>query len=145
MQPKQMPSLHVHRRRRSLAMTLLILATLLLSAFKTTSAAPNERAISIVNESGRRVEVYWIHPDTGEMVLQSTPDILAGATFALNSYVGHAFEVRELPAKKTAVCGGEGDVCRVDHFTVNENSDQSELYAIAILCERFCLCSVYDL
>eukprot|EP00970_Alexandrium_tamarense_P013538 scaffold3489_cov255-Alexandrium_tamarense.AAC.2 len=58
------------------------------------------------------------------MVLQSTPDILAGATFALNSYVGHAFEVRELPAKKTAVCGGEGDVCRVDHFTVNENSDQ---------------------
>ncbi|KAL9188102.1 hypothetical protein ACHAXT_006480 [Thalassiosira profunda] len=83
-----------------------------------------DRSIQIMNESGRRVDVHWIHPDTGEMVLQSTPDILHGASFALNSYVGHAFQVRELPAKKTGVCGGESEECRVDHFTVNANQDQ---------------------
>jgi hypothetical protein len=77
-----------------------------------------------MNESGRRVEVHWIHPETGEMVLQSTPDILHGASFALNSFAGHSFEVRELPAKASGVCGGEDMQCRVDHFTVNRNQDQ---------------------
>ena len=79
-----------------------------------------------MNECSRRVEVHWVHPDTGEMVLQSTPDILHGASFALNSYVGHTFEVRELAAKKTGVCAGEDQTCRVDHFTVNANQDQGE-------------------
>ena len=58
------------------------------------------------------------------MVLQSTPDILAGATFALNSYVGHSFQIRELPGKHTGVCQGEDKVCRIASFTVNKNSDQ---------------------
>lgn len=58
------------------------------------------------------------------MVLQSTPDILAGASFALNSFVGHSFQIRELPGKKTGVCEGEGQVCRIGTFTVNENRDQ---------------------
>ena len=67
------------------------------------------------------------------MVLQSTPDILHGASFALNSYVSHTFQVRELPAKKTGVCSGEGKVCRIDHFTVNSNQDQGELLVYLIL------------
>ena len=66
------------------------------------------------------------------MVLQSTPDILHGASFSLNSYVSHTFEVRELPAKKTGVCAGEDETCRVDHFTVNQNYDQGEWF---INCE----------
>jgi len=103
---------------------LVVQSLLFLAPIPAAAASQVERAIQIMNESGRRVEVHWIHPDTGEMVLQSTPDILHGATFALNSWVGHAFEVRELPAKKTGVCGGEDEVCRVDHFTVNSNQDQ---------------------
>ena len=110
-------------------MLLLLLLTSLLStpvSLVVSAAADQSRSIQIMNESTRRVEVHWIHPDTGEMVLQSTPDILHGASFALNSYVGHAFEVRELAAKKSGACGGEGEVCRVDHFTVNPNQDQGE-------------------
>ena len=44
----------------------------------------------------------------------------------LNSYVGHTFQVRELAAKKTGVCAGEDQTCRIDHFTVNTNQDQGE-------------------
>ena len=81
--------------------TLLLLMLLLLSTITTTTTvvlaqSSTERNIHIMNESGRRVEVHWIHPDTGELVLQSTPDILNGASFSLNSFVGHSFEVNEL-------------------------------------------------
>ena len=104
----------------------LLLALLLIAPF-AHGGHPTERSITIMNESGRRVDIHWVHPDTGEMVLQSNPDILNGASMDLNSYVGHTFQVRELPAKKTGVCAGEGEVCRVDHFTVNTNADQGEL------------------
>jgi len=72
------------------------------------------------------------------MVLQSTPDILHGASFALNSFVGHTFQVRELAAKKTGVCAGEDETCRVDHFTVNANQDQGEFVSLwCMSCVRF--------
>ncbi|KAL3773810.1 hypothetical protein ACHAW5_004103 [Stephanodiscus triporus] len=82
-----------------------------------------------MNESGRRVEVHWINPDDGSFVLQSTPDILNGASLNLNSYVGHNFEVRELPGKKTGVCAGEDQTCRVDRFTVKSTHDQVVIIA----------------
>jgi len=88
------------------------------------AGAPTERSIQIMNQSGRRVDIHWINPDPGEMVLQSSPDLLNGASQDLNSYVTHHFQVRELPAKKTGVCAGQDEACRVDHFTVNENQNQ---------------------
>merc|ERR1719221_454058 len=87
--------------------------------------SPSARSIQILNESTRRVEVHWVNPDTKELVLQTTPDILHGASFALNSFVGHYFQVTELPAKKTGECFGEDGACRTDHFTVNSNKDQA--------------------
>mmetsp|Transcript_13032 Transcript_13032/g.24895 ORF Transcript_13032/g.24895 Transcript_13032/m.24895 type:complete len:466 (-) Transcript_13032:352-1749(-) len=107
-----------------LASAIPLLLMLLLTLLQLATATDSARSIQIMNESGRRTEVHWVHPETGEMVLQSTPDILHGASFALNSYVGHTFEVRELAAKKTGVCAGEDMTCRVDHFTVNSNQDQ---------------------
>jgi hypothetical protein len=73
------------------------------------------------------------------MVLQTNPDILAGASQSLSSYVGHTFEVRELPAKKSGVCAGEGEVCRVDHFTVSANHDQSESLDVLFLRAYVCV------
>lgn len=92
-----------------------------------TPSNPMARSINIMNESGRRVEVHWINPDDGSMVLQSTPDVLNGASLSLNSYAGHNFEVRELPAKKTMECAGEEKQCRIDRFTVKSTQDQGEL------------------
>jgi hypothetical protein len=110
--------------KQSLHTKLLQVLLLFLALLSSPASGSPERSFSIINESGRRLEVHWIHPDTGEMVLQSTPDILAGANFALNSYVGHSFQIRELPGKKSGVCEGEGQVCRIGMFTVNKNNDQ---------------------
>ncbi|KAL3767046.1 hypothetical protein ACHAWU_004544 [Discostella pseudostelligera] len=104
---------------------LLTAVSLLLLMLQTAIAANSHaRSIIIANESSRRVEVHWVDPVSGEMVIQSEPDILDGASLNLDSYVGHTFEVRELPAKKTGVCAGEEQTCRVDHFTVSSNNDQ---------------------
>ena len=56
----------------------------------------------------------------------STPHILSGADFALNSYMGHEFEVRELPSSKSGVCTqrSEDQTCGNGLFAVSENNDQ---------------------
>jgi hypothetical protein len=106
---------------------LLTAVSLLLPLLQTAIAASSDaRSIIIANESSRRVEVHWVDPVSGEMVLQSEPDILDGASLNLDSYVGHTFEVRELPAKKTRVCAGNDQTCRVDHFTVSSNNGQGK-------------------
>lgn len=87
------------------------------------SAPQDPRNIAIHNESGSKVEVYWIHPQTNEEVLQSSPFIYNGATFSLNSFVSHSFEAREMPGK-SGKCAGEDETCRVGYFAVNENDEQ---------------------
>eukprot|EP00555_Chaetoceros_dichaeta_P006950 CAMPEP_0198255216 /NCGR_PEP_ID=MMETSP1447-20131203/5385_1 /TAXON_ID=420782 /ORGANISM="Chaetoceros dichaeta, Strain CCMP1751" /LENGTH=481 /DNA_ID=CAMNT_0043941535 /DNA_START=145 /DNA_END=1590 /DNA_ORIENTATION=+ len=82
------------------------------------------------NESGSRIEINWVNPDTQDRVLQTSPYLYAGATHNLNSYATHRFEVKELPSTKTQKCknGPEGplqpDLCGVAFFTVNDNFDQ---------------------
>lgn len=106
----------------------LLLVLLLLSP--AAVAKQVERKITILNESGHRVEIHWVAPNTGERVLQTTPHLFHGASFNLNSFVSHHFEVRELPNSRTGLCGdsestddNEGS-CRVGYFTVNDNEDQ---------------------
>jgi hypothetical protein len=104
-----------------------LLSAAILLLFQGVIAYSNEsRSIIIMNESSRRIEIHWVDPVTGDMVLQSEPDILDGASLELDSFVGHTFEVRELPAKKTRVCAGDDQTCRVNHFTVSGNSDQGK-------------------
>jgi len=90
----------------------------------TTKAT--ERPIKILNESGSKVEIYWVHPHTRELSLMSSPNVLNGASFNLNSFVGHEFEIRELPSSKTGVCKGSDQTCRTNYLAVTENSEQSE-------------------
>ncbi len=90
----------------------------------TTKAT--ERPIKILNESGSKVEIYWIHPQTGALSLMSTPNVLNGASFNLNSFIGHEFEIRELPSSKTGVCKGTEQTCRTNYLSVTENSEQSK-------------------
>ena len=88
-------------------------------------APQDPRNIAIHNNSGSKVELFWVHPQTNEKVLQSTPYIYNGATFSLNSFVTHAFEAREMPGK-SGKCAGEDKTCRIAYFSVNENADQGE-------------------
>lgn len=101
---------------------MITLGTLLLSILlKVTTAGP-ERSIQIMNQSGAKVAIHWMHPQTGDLLLQG--EVLNGASLNLNSFVGHEFEVRELPSKITGVCSG-GDTCEVDYFKVSQNENQA--------------------
>ena len=137
------------QRPLSLIIVVVVVAVQFLS---TTTLAYEDvsRTISIMNESGRRVAIYWMNPDDDELMLQSDPDILHGASFDLNSYVGHQFEVRELPKKRTNECGGssgkggrEDKVCGVDYFTVSDNHDQGESTLSSLLLVRNNLFPMY--
>ncbi|KAL3768209.1 hypothetical protein ACHAWU_001899 [Discostella pseudostelligera] len=143
------PALHLHRHRlsssaimtsarphKSPLVVLLFLLLQIIATLQQQSTHPSGRSINILNESGRRVEIHWMNPDDGSLVLQTKPDILAGASQSLSSYIGHTFEVRELPAKKSGVCAGDGDVCRVDHFTVSANQDQIFIIGEGIVVEH---------
>ena len=70
--------------------------------------------------------VYWIHPDTRDVHIMSNPFVMNGASFPLNSYVGHEFEVRELPSEATGECKSEDQTCRSTYFVVSENNAQSK-------------------
>jgi hypothetical protein len=96
---------------------------LVLSVWTITTQASVSRYINIYNGSGSKVELYWIHPNTNEAVLQSSPFIYNGATFGLNSFVSHVFEAREIPGKG-GKCAGVDENCHVAYFEVNQNDDQ---------------------
>ena len=56
--------------------TILLTILILLHQLAIIYAGDLSRSITIMNSSGRRVDIHWVHPDTGEMVLQSDPDVL---------------------------------------------------------------------
>uniref|UniRef100_A0A7S0KAA4 Fe2OG dioxygenase domain-containing protein n=1 Tax=Leptocylindrus aporus TaxID=1398097 RepID=A0A7S0KAA4_9STRA len=98
---------------------------LALASFIVVGASDTGRSIQFVNRSGHRVEVHWINPDNGQLILQSNPFIYHGATLSLNSYVGHTFQLREMPSKNSGVCGGSDQQCRIDTVTVTDNHQQT--------------------
>eukprot|EP00540_Astrosyne_radiata_P006947 CAMPEP_0116841406 /NCGR_PEP_ID=MMETSP0418-20121206/10907_1 /TAXON_ID=1158023 /ORGANISM="Astrosyne radiata, Strain 13vi08-1A" /LENGTH=459 /DNA_ID=CAMNT_0004471829 /DNA_START=72 /DNA_END=1451 /DNA_ORIENTATION=- len=84
----------------------------------------DERSVRVLNSSGQPVSLYWVHPDTRETVLMSDPAIYDGATFPLNSFVGHMFELREMPSSETGVCASPDQTCRAATFEVSQHTDQ---------------------
>lgn len=109
---------------RVIPLALFCLGAAFGKAPPTTKAT--ERPIKILNLSGSKVEISWIHPQTGELVLMSSPNVLNGASFNLNSFIGHEFEIRELPSGKTGIC--KDQTCRINVLAVTENSEQSMSY-----------------
>jgi hypothetical protein len=95
---------------------------------------PNQRFIMVKNLSGRRVDVFWINtleprgPD-GKYELRSNSENGQGYPYggdtALQSYIGHEFEIQEMPAKSSGKCLHE-DQCRTGYFKVNDEEDQGE-------------------
>ena len=94
-----------------------------------------ERHIQIINSSGHRVEIFWVHPQTSELIKQTDPHVHDGATFELNSFVGHTFQVIELPSSKTGACIDYE--CKTNYFTVSENDDQGKNV------KYFCVASIF--
>jgi len=89
------------------------------------SARDTKRKIEVMNRTPSKVSISWIHPETGERVLMSQPDVMPGAEFNLDSFVGHSFAVVELPVRNENTCRKAPDsICRETSFTVSENDNQ---------------------
>lgn len=92
---------------------------------RTRHVVPNQRSISFRNWSGRRVDVEWVNvnakPETYHSQNGGEGYPYGGETFIL-SYIGHTFQVKEMPAKKTGRC--LYDECRTVRFTVNDQENQ---------------------
>ena len=90
----------------------------------TANARDTRRKIAIANDSGSKISISWVHADTGERVLMSNPDVMPGADFPLDSFVGHSFAVEELPGPDGKCRKAPNNVCRETSFAVSENDDQ---------------------
>jgi hypothetical protein len=105
----------------TMAWLQLVLAAL--AALIFVQGRPVDRAIRLLNESGSKLEVYWVNSQTGDRVLMSTPVVHSGAVMPLNSFVGHEFEIHEVPSTKTGEC--KDQTCHSGSFVVSENDDQA--------------------
>jgi hypothetical protein len=93
---------------------------------KSRHEAPNQRSVSVSNLSGRRVDVFWINDSQTPVTYVSNSDKQEGYPYggetAMLSYVGHKFEIREMPRKATGMCDQEE--CAKGYFEVNDQEKQ---------------------
>jgi len=112
---------HLSRRFTAFALVSVTMFSLISAGPATTKST--ERSLNIVNNSGVHVALYWVHPDTREGSLMSEK-IPNGGSFSVNSFIGHEFELRQLPSARTGVCKSEDQTCGTSFFTVSPNYDQ---------------------
>ncbi len=115
---------------------ILALSTLIILPTSVNSAAlgmerreaPNQRNILLLNRSGRRIDIFWINRSVDPIEFRSNSEngegYPFGASQGINSYIGHEFEIREMPSKKTGECQIPGD-CQKGYFQVNDQEGQS--------------------
>jgi 2OG-Fe(II) oxygenase superfamily len=135
-QRRQPSGMTLKTMKAMLALLSLSMLILLVNASKRGVT----RHIKFLNDSGSKLEIYWVHPDTRDTVLMSSPVVMVGADFPLDSYVGHEFEIREVPdgpngecrhkkkqqASKESNSTEEVDdlTCRHTYVTVSINDEQ---------------------
>jgi len=103
--------------------TTTTLLLLLLSLFDgVVRGDGTQRNIMVFNDSGRDVEIFWVHPHTKDLTVMTEGGLMAGADMPLSSYVGHTFKVHELPNRNTGACTFKE--CRKTQFIVTQHNDQ---------------------
>jgi hypothetical protein len=85
---------------------------------------PLSRSVSVHNKAAAKIDIFWIHPTTQELAPSNTngDGIVFGAMTGVLSYVGHQFEVQEIPNPKTGQCKYEK--CRKGYFSCSEEENQ---------------------
>jgi len=105
-----------------------LLFIVLISIILVLSKSSNEslkRSIEVKNECSHRIKLFWVNPDTKELVDQIDGKPLVGsASTSISSFIGHTFEAHEMSSIKNGVCKAGGEVCSIGRFTVNENYHQ---------------------
>jgi hypothetical protein len=111
-----------------LALVLLLLSVSVQSAIlgrNRSSGSSKQRSFFFRNQSGRRVDVLWVNvfKTPNDFVSQNEGEGYPyGGDTSVLSYIGHTFEIREMPSKKTKSCLNEE--CRKARFTVNDQENQ---------------------
>jgi len=89
--------------------------------------SPNQRNVVLHNKSGRRVDLFWINRSVDPIEFRSNSEngegYPYGASQGITSYIGHEFEIREMPSKRTGECRIPGD-CSTGYFQVNDQEGQ---------------------
>ena len=103
-------------RRRTTSFTMIRRISLLFMLLGVCSSAVDlSRELDIWNDSGNKVQVYWLHPGTGEAVRYA--DVKSGSKAVINSFVNHTFMLRD--GNETDTCVDEN--CHVNYVTVTED------------------------
>jgi len=112
-----------------LAMVVFVDAGAILGEERAEKDNPSSRSLLIQNESGRKVDMYWVNTfiEPEGFVPQfiedgKTTGLSYGASKSVSSYIGHQFEVREFPSKRTGHCIFEK--CRKFRIKVNDRNYQ---------------------
>jgi len=100
---------------------------LLFTAATFTCSNESGIEIHIVNASGGKIDAYWINPNTSNTEIVGTYADDPLKKHRMNSFVGHVFEIREVPDEKGSGCGNGGGVCRVGRFEVGPEEGQFAL------------------
>ena len=115
-----------------MAMIVFVDAGAVLGRQRLDKETPTSRGIAFVNESGRKCDVFWVNTfkKPEEFVPQYVEDgvsigLAYGADKPISSYIGHTFEIRELPSTKGLAKGRCAfSKCRKVRYTVTDRQDQ---------------------
>jgi hypothetical protein len=109
---------------------------LVLVLWISVSVGENGRcSFRLVNDAGVTIEVFWVEPTSRDGVLLTTPDVgmLPGLEIPFDSFVGHEFEIREMPAANTGECANESNECHSSSFIVSETEDLCKLFVRLVM------------
>jgi len=112
-----------------LAVVVLVDAGAILGVQRRDNENPASRGLLLINQSGRKVNMYWVNTfKTPEQFVPQFVDdgVLVGCAYgadkSISSYIGHQFEIREEPSKKTGHC--VFSTCRKVRIKVSDRYDQ---------------------
>jgi hypothetical protein len=130
---------------------ILILSLFLSSIFSTnfpryvSAGSINSVKVKLRNESGEKLAVNWVNPNTQAAVLMNYVE--PNRTYIVNSYVSHRFQILQVPDDDSGACGGGDGVrdeqeqqdgtCKVGYFQITQlEPEQGELQPSTSLSHR---------
>ncbi len=116
----------------------IVIGIVVVSSMIGTSCATTRHGTShvqFINDSGRKTEIFWIDPSSGDLVLQTPEAMLSGETVVLDSFANHTYFIREVP-DRTGTCNAGTTYaapslapCKTAVVTVNDRDDGEQKFA----------------
>jgi hypothetical protein len=118
---------------------IVVVSSMINNSYATSSHRP---IIRFKNDSGRKTEIFWIDPSSGDLVLQTPGAMSSGETLILDSYVNHTFFIREVP-DRTGTCNAGTSIaaptlapCKTAFIKVNDHDDGEQGIHITLNSEQ---------